>query len=146
MTTGAVGGMSSPAKTHRRHLSGFSSNASSFSSRGSSSSSRYRERLSTTNSDARSSGSYLGDRDHLSLSQQPSTLSTFSNRSNLRTPCRDLVSAFSSQTSLQSSCMVKYSFSFQSQSDSRVSVVLPFNRLSVCVFSNINIISISKRH
>ena len=101
--------MSSPAaKTHRRHLSGFSSNASSFSSRGSSASSRYRERLSTTNSDARSSGSYLSD--HLSLSQQPSNLSTFSNRSNLRTPCKDLVSAFSSQTSLQSNYMVKPRF------------------------------------
>ena len=70
--------------------------------------SQTKSRPDVLHSEARSSGSYLGD--HLSLSQQPSNLSTFSNRSNLRTPCKDLVSAFSSQTSLQSNYMVKSCF------------------------------------
>ena len=83
----------------RRRPSGFSSAASSFSSRGTSSSSRHR--FSSHASDLRSSGSGPGS-DHLSLSQQGSGVSSHSGRSNLRTPCRDLLSAFSSQSSLPS--------------------------------------------
>ena len=83
----------------RRRPSGFSSAASSFSSRGTSSSSRHR--ISSHASDFRSSGSGPGS-DHPSLSQQGSCVSTHSGRSNLRTPCRDLLSTFSSQSSLPS--------------------------------------------
>ena len=95
----------------RRRLSGFSSACSSAhgslssdprsaASRQSSSSSRFR--FGSAASDFRSSCS---GNEHISLSQQASSIST---RSNLRTPCRDLKSAFSSQSSLHSPGSVSY--------------------------------------
>ena len=100
--------MSSPSSFKRRQ-SGYSSACSSAHgslssdprsapSRHSSSSSRFR--FGSAASDIRSSCSGA---EHVSLSHQGSNMST---RSNLRTPCRDLKSAFSSQSSLHSQVSV----------------------------------------
>ena len=100
--------ISSPS-SFRRRQSGFSSACSSahgsissdprsVGSRQSSSSSRYR--FGSAASDLRSSCSGA---EHVSLSHQGSNMSA---RSNLRTPCRDLKSAFSSQSSLHSQVSV----------------------------------------